>query len=109
MPTHYQVLGVDPKATDAAIRAKFHIIAKQYHPDTGQDAAAPAAQMFFEQAQAAYNVLKMPAQRAAYDAQLQLLAPKCSVCKGTKKVQERTGFRIMEWTCQHCRGTGKEP
>ena len=60
----YAVLGVEPSATAEAITSAFRARVWELRPDTRVDAAT--AQRFGE-ARAAYETLRDPALRAAYD------------------------------------------
>ncbi len=68
-PTHYQVLQLQPTATDQELRQAFRGLSKRYHPDT---TALPAseAEVAFRQLRHAYAVLSDPAARRLYDASL---------------------------------------
>jgi len=68
--SHYDVLLVHPDAPLEIIRASYRTLMQRLkaHPDLGGDPAAAAA------INAAYAVLKDPAQRAAYDMELALRA-----------------------------------
>ncbi|MDM7952586.1 MAG: J domain-containing protein [Cyanobium sp. CZS 25K] len=68
-PTHYQVLQLQPTATDQELRQAFRGLSKRYHPDT---TALPAAEAeaAFRQLRQAYAVLSDPAARRLYDAGL---------------------------------------
>jgi curved DNA-binding protein CbpA len=68
MNTLYDVLGVSSRANETAIRTAFRKAAKSYHPDV--NAGNPAAELQFRQIVAAYELLKDPLQREAYDQQL---------------------------------------
>jgi hypothetical protein len=61
----YAVLGVPRDATDADIRRAYRAMARRYHPDAtgagGRDAA------LFDRATAAYELLRDPVARGAYD------------------------------------------
>jgi len=62
---YYEVLQVSPNAHPDTIHRVFKILAQRFHPDnpdTGDEET-------FKKILAAYNVLKDPEQRAAYDAQ----------------------------------------
>ena len=65
MQTSYDVLGVPRNASDEAIRAAFRKAAKVYHPDL--NAGDPTREQQFKQVSAAYELLRNPRQRAAYD------------------------------------------
>jgi curved DNA-binding protein CbpA len=63
--THYDVLQVSPRATQAVIRAAWASLCRAHHPD------APGGNVrLIERINAAYNVLKDPQKREAYDAEL---------------------------------------
>src|SRR2546423_11726908 len=68
MDTLYDVLGVSSRANETAIRTAFRKAAKSYHPDLNAD--NPTAELQFRQLVAAYELLKDPLQRGAYDQQL---------------------------------------
>ena len=65
MKTPYDVLGVSRNASDEAIRTAFRKAAKSCHPDLrpGDPTAEPQLRLVI----AAYEILKNPQQRAAYD------------------------------------------
>jgi len=68
MDTLYDVLGVSSRANETAIRTAFRKAAKSYHPDL--NAGNPTAELQFREIVAAYELLKDPLQREAYDQQL---------------------------------------
>jgi curved DNA-binding protein CbpA len=68
MDSLYDVLGVSSRANETAIRTAFRKAAKSYHPDL--NAGNPTAELQFRQIVAAYELLKDPLQREAYDQQL---------------------------------------
>ena len=62
---YYDCLGVSKDANEAAIKKAYKKLALKYHPDkTGNDAASNAK---FQQIAEAYDCLKDPSSRAAYD------------------------------------------
>ena len=65
LPNHYATLGLDPGATTAQIRAAYHLLAKQHHPDVNP--AAKDAADRIQRVNAAYGILSDPAKRRAYD------------------------------------------
>lgn len=71
IPDHYAALGIDPTADPEVITAAYRALAKKFHPDTGATGGTASAERF-EQVQKAYEVLRDPASRHAYD--LELLA-----------------------------------
>ncbi|MES1953033.1 DnaJ C-terminal domain-containing protein [Salinisphaera hydrothermalis] len=61
---YYKILGVDRDADDATIKRAYRKLARKYHPDvSNEDDAAEK----FREANEAYEVLKDPEKRAAYD------------------------------------------
>jgi len=63
---HYKVLQVDPAADADVIAAAYRALARRLHPDA--DASTPDDRRMSELNQA-YEVLRDPTRRAAYDAQ----------------------------------------
>ncbi len=61
---YYKVLGVSRDASDDAIKRAYRKLARKYHPDV--NTGADAAQMF-QTVSEAYDVLRDPEKRAAYD------------------------------------------
>ena len=61
----YEVLGVTRVADDKALKAAFRKLAMQYHPD--RNPGDHTAEIRFKEVAAAYECLKDPQQRAAYD------------------------------------------
>jgi molecular chaperone DnaJ len=62
---YYDVLGVSRGARDSEIKAAFRRLAKQYHPDRCN--GDPKAEERFKEINEAYEALKDPQRRAAYD------------------------------------------
>ena len=73
IPDHYAALGIDPTADQEVITAAYRALAKKFHPDTGAAGGTASAERF-DQIQQAYEVLRTPDSRHAYD--LELLAAK---------------------------------
>src|SRR5262245_56043230 len=65
MKTPYDILGVHRNASDETIRAAFRKTAKACHPDL--NAGDRTAEQQLRLAIAAYQILKSPQRRAAYD------------------------------------------
>ena len=61
---YYQILGVPREADGADIKKAYRQLARKYHPDVNKDADAEER---FKQVSEAYEVLKDPARRQAYD------------------------------------------
>ena len=61
---YYEVLGVSKDASDDEIRRAYLKLAKQYHPDLNKSPDAPKK---FQEVTEAYEVLKDPKKRQAYD------------------------------------------
>jgi curved DNA-binding protein len=61
---YYEVMGVPRDATQDDIKRAYRKLARKYHPDVSDDADAEAR---FKEVGEAYEVLKDPEKRAAYD------------------------------------------
>jgi curved DNA-binding protein CbpA len=62
----YAILGVSPDSDDAAIAAAFRSLARRHHPDiAGEEATRRMSRI-----NAAWDLLRDPARREAYDAEL---------------------------------------
>jgi curved DNA-binding protein len=61
---YYTVMGVARDATDAQIKQAYRKLARKYHPDVSKEKDAEAR---FKEVGEAYEVLKSPEKRAAYD------------------------------------------
>jgi curved DNA-binding protein len=61
---YYQVLGLSRDATQEDIKRAYRKLARKYHPDVSKEADAEA---HFKEVGEAYEVLKDPEKRAAYD------------------------------------------
>ena len=61
---YYEIMGVDRNATQDEIKRAYRKLARKYHPDINK--AADAEEKFKEMGEA-YEVLKDPEKRAAYD------------------------------------------
>ncbi len=61
---YYAVLGVEPSAGDAEIKTAYRRLARKYHPDVSKEAGAEDQ---FKAVNEAYEALRDPQKRAAYD------------------------------------------
>lgn len=62
-PNYYEVLGVGPAADESELKAGFRTFARKYHPDK----AGPQSEALFMEVRDAYEALKDPVTRFAYD------------------------------------------
>src|SRR5207249_10715466 len=60
---HYVTLGISMNADPEPIRHQFRTLARRYHPDAGSGSSVEKFRGIFE----AYETLRDPSRRAAYD------------------------------------------
>src|SRR5947207_5903351 len=61
---YYKILGVNREAADDDIKRAYRKLARKYHPDVSKETNAEEK---FKNVQEAYEALKDPEKRAAYD------------------------------------------
>ncbi|MFT3762817.1 MAG: DnaJ domain-containing protein [Pseudoxanthomonas sp.] len=61
---YYAILGVEPSAGEAEIKTAYRRLARKYHPDVSKEAGAEEK---FKAVNEAYEALRDPQKRAAYD------------------------------------------
>jgi len=61
---YYGILGVEPSAGDAELKTAYRRLARKYHPDVSKEAGAEDK---FKGVNEAYEALRDPAKRKAYD------------------------------------------
>jgi len=84
MRNFYEVLGVTPSADDGDIKGAFHTLAKAFHPDVNSGNAL--AERRFKEIGQAYDTLKDPKTRAAYE---------LGLAHQRKNAQRRVGVAAM--------------
>ena len=61
---YYGILGVEPSAGEAEIKTAYRRLARKYHPDVSKEAGAEEK---FKAVNEAYEALRDPEKRKAYD------------------------------------------
>lgn len=95
-PFYYDVLEVDPKAEPSAIKRKYYVLARKYHPDKVGTDDKEAADKFKDCAEA-YQVLSDPELRAKYDKEGRegLSADRTTVATDTPKMDPAILFAFL--------------
>eukprot|EP00435_Cladocopium_sp_Y103_P027712 s3001_g6.t2 len=74
-PNHYEVLGIEMKADDAAIKKSYRKLVLQWHPDK-HPAERSEAEVKIRQINSAYETISNPLKRQSYDQMLQAIERK---------------------------------
>ena len=61
---YYHIIGVKKDASEDDIKRAYRKLARKYHPDVSKE---PGAEAKFKEVNEAYDVLKDPEKRKAYD------------------------------------------
>lgn len=85
MSTHYENLGISPKADNEQIRRAFRKLAQQHHPDKNGD--SEESNQVFRRLYHSYEVLSDSVKRAAYDSE--------SLSKKIKR--QNPVYRPVDW------------
>lgn len=103
MDNHYELLGVDPSASQEDIKRAFRALALKYHPDQHPSAIADTV---FRRIKEAYDVLSDPARRMTYDASIGVTAgPRSAAAQGLRECPECSGYYSDTGRgCPYCRG-----
>jgi hypothetical protein len=94
LATHYEVLGVAPDADQDAVRRAYTALARTHHPD--RQAGRPLADRIvadrkMREVNAAWQVLRDPGRRVAYDASLRGEVPGAGVPRAPRTTTVRAG------------------
>lgn len=104
--THYEILGVNWKATSEEIRKTYLVLVKDCHPDT-TDFPTGHDEERVRLLNEAYNVLKNEKTRAAYNRELVRTHRSCTNCGGQGNTYKQKGWGQRLFTrCQPCNGAG---
>lgn len=68
--SHYHVLGIEPDADNATVRAAYRRLARDHHPDRVASSSAVSGGRDMPAINEAYRVLNDPGRRALYDRSL---------------------------------------
>ena len=81
--SHFEVLGVERSATDAQVKEAYFRLAKRFHPDTHHDPnmadLRDKLETVFIRLGEAYEVLRNPRSRGAYESELASRTPRAPV------------------------------
>ncbi|HEX5323498.1 MAG TPA: DnaJ domain-containing protein [Capsulimonadaceae bacterium] len=98
---HYEVLGLPKNAKPDQIRAKFHELARVFHPDRYRAEDGDTAQRTFVRINEAYNTLINSEKREKYDRKLKAAGGKHDVAMCTTKdggpIEATSTDQIKQW------------
>jgi DnaJ-class molecular chaperone len=106
MLTPYAALLLKPTATDDEVRARFHELAKDHHPDRyALNATDGVPGPLWHALVAAYTQVKTQTARSTWERQEALKAHRCTACRG----QGVTGGKLSGGVkiCPACQGEGR--
>jgi curved DNA-binding protein CbpA len=93
---HYELLGLDRNACPREITAAFRRLAKRWHPDVNTEHSNEATERM-QYIAAAYEVLRDPDRRAAYDRSLRLDTERSGPPTGDDESDERGRSPTGAW------------
>jgi len=102
--TPYAILLVRPLDTDATIRARFHLLSKDQHPDRWNAGGVPGPNWYV--LVGAYAAIKIQALRDVWISRQRGLSGLCKSCDGTGVVGSRVGGSKIR-LCTACDGEGR--
>ena len=94
-PNFFQLLGVLPDADEAALKSSYRAFAKRYHPDR----AGPASEPMFVAVRNAYESLKNPMKRFAYERSVILHCPTDVISNDVQVDLDRTHWSGKSALC----------
>ncbi len=109
MPNYYDILGVQPSASEEAIKGAFRRLVKTYHPDRNRD-RRQWAESKFKTIHEAYQTLSDKDRRVAYD-RIMFGGPPPddpSYAKFYEKLQSDVGYRARRVLSDLLNGRGAE-
>jgi curved DNA-binding protein CbpA len=88
--SHYEVLGVAPDCTTPELKDMYYNLARKYHPDrfrTAKPALLSRIESAFARITQAYDALRNPGRRAAYDSKLKARSRAAKLAESAPKAQ----------------------
>ena len=96
--TYYAVLGLDRHATPDQLRDAFRLLAKRYHPDLNQGSTVAAQRT--RALNEAYETLRDPARRRAYDRELDRRSEAAAPGRGSRiehNINQEVRLRVEDF------------